>query len=282
MTGSITEKARYTWAILFLSAKKFSNIDGAQRAGAFAFYAFVSLLPLIILLVIVVSAFITHAKAGVEVVNYIDNYITLSPEMKSQIARTLAGVIKARSQAGVIAFLVLIWGAMQFVMALVRATNRAWSTESYNWWRLPIKSFALFTILAFVALIGMALPFFLKLIKTFLVPLGYSFTWIYVIGSFFIPIVIIFIGLSLFYKLAPRRKTSFREVWAGAVFATFLLRTGETLFLVYLKKFVAFNIVYGTFGGIMTLLLSIYIAGYIFIFGACVCASQAEVLGAGQ
>jgi len=36
------------------------------------------------------------------------------------------------------------------------------------------------------------------------------------------------------------------------------------------------NAIYGTFGGIMALLLWIYISGCIFIFGACLCAAQAE------
>jgi len=35
------------------------------------------------------------------------------------------------------------------------------------------------------------------------------------------------------------------------------------------------NAVYGAFGGIMALLLWIYISGCVFIFGACLCASQA-------
>ena len=275
---SIIQKTHKYLDIFHLASVKFSRIDGAQRAGAFAFYTFFSLMPLMILLAIIVSLFITRAKAGIEVINYINTYIPLGFEVKRQIAHTLAGVFKARSQAGFIAFIVLIWGAMQFVMALIRATNRAWSTELYNWWKLPARSFLLFGILACVALIGMALPFFLKAIKTLLFPVNNFFSGIYSFGSFIIPILILFIGLSLFYKLAPLRKTRFKEVWIGAVFATIFLRACDTLLFLYINKFSAFNVVYGTFGGIMTLLFSIYLSGYIFIFGACLCASQAEYL----
>jgi YihY family inner membrane protein len=275
---STFQKTRKFMAVFHIAAGKFSRIDGAQRAGAVAFYTFFSLMPLMILLAIVVSLFITRAKAGLEVINYINNYVPLSVEVKRQISHTLAGVLKSRSQAGFIAFFVLIWGAIQFIMALIRATNRAWSTEVYNWWKLPARSFLLFGILAIVALIGMALPFVLKAIKTLLFPIHNLLSGLYSFGSFFIPIIILFVGLSLFYKLAPRRKTRFKEVWIGAVFATILLRACDTLLLLYLNKFSAFNVVYGTFGGIMTLLLSIYISGYIFIFGACLCSSQAEYL----
>jgi len=42
------------------------------------------------------------------------------------------------------------------------------------------------------------------------------------------------------------------------------------------KNFATLNAIYGTFGGIMALLLWIYISGCIFIFGACLCAVQTE------
>ena len=54
---------------------------------------------------------------------------------------------------------------------------------------------------------------------------------------------------------------------------------GESLFVIYLQDFATLNAVYGAFGGIMALLLWIFFSGCIFIFGACLCAGQAEVLG---
>ena len=98
----------------------------------------------------------------------------------------------------------------------------------------------------------------------------------YDLGSFFIPLLVVFSGLSLFYRLAPRRPTRFAEVWAAALCATVLLRASESLFVIYLKDFATLNAVYGAFGGFMALLLWIYLSGCIFIFGACLCAGQAE------
>jgi Ca2+-transporting ATPase len=46
--------------------------------------------------------------------------------------------------------------------------------------------------------------------------------------------------------------------------------------VIYLKHLGPGNAVYGVFGGIMALLLWIYLSGSIFIFGACLCAVQAE------
>ena len=66
------------------------------------------------------------------------------------------------------------------------------------------------------------------------------------------------------------------EVWGAALCATALLQGAEGLFVIYLKDFATLNAVYGAFGGIMALLLWIYLSGCIFIFGACLCAAWAE------
>jgi uncharacterized BrkB/YihY/UPF0761 family membrane protein len=47
--------------------------------------------------------------------------------------------------------------------------------------------------------------------------------------------------------------------------------------VIYLKNFASLNVVFGVIGGIMALLLWIYVSGYIFIFGACLCAAQDEM-----
>lgn len=56
------------------------------------------------------------------------------------------------------------------------------------------------------------------------------------------------------------------------------MRAAESLFVIYLKDFARLNAVYGALGGIMALLLWIYLSGCVSIFGACLCAAQAEAL----
>ena len=72
---------------------------------------------------------------------------------------------------------------------------------------------------------------------------------VYALGSFVIPLLVVFLSLSLFYRLAPRRPTRFAEVWAAALCATVLLRVAESLFVIYIKNFATLNAVYGAFGG---------------------------------
>jgi len=272
----LDQKTRRVWTTLCLAVKTFMRIDGAQWAGAFAFSAFVSLFPVMILLVTVASYFVDRDRAGEKIVAYLESYVPIGGEMQRHVFDTIAGVIKARGQAGAAAFLILIWAALQCFTTLISAANRAWRAEAYKWWRLPLRSLALLGITAGAALVGMAAPVLTSMANEWLLPAGYVRSWVHAMVSFIIPLLLVFLSLNLFYKLAPRRPTRFAEVWAAALCVTVSLLTADSLFVIYLRRFSTLNAVYGAFGGIMALLLWIYLSGCIFIFGACLCAAQAE------
>jgi Ca2+-transporting ATPase len=276
LSSRLDQKTRSVWATLRFSIKKFFEIDGAQWAGAFAFHVFFSLFPLMVLLVTIASFFVDRDTAGKEVTAYMKTYIPISGEMQQHIFDTIAGVIKARRHASAIAFLILIWGALRCFTTLIRATNRARETAVYKWWRIPLKSLALLGITTGAVALGMAVPVLAKVAKAWLFTAGDFHSRIYALGSFVIPLLAVFIGLSLFYRLAPRPPTRLAQVWAAALCTTVLLRVAESLFVIYIKNFATLNAVYGAFGGMMALLLWIYFSGCILIFGACLCAAQVE------
>jgi YihY family inner membrane protein len=266
------------WTVLSRAGRTFSKIDGAQWAGAFAFNAFFSIFPLVVLLVTVASYFVDRDQAGAEVIAYLESYVPMSGAMREQIVDTIAGVVSARGGVGVIAILMLLWAAMRCFTTLICATNRAWGLEGYNWWRLPLNSLMVLGTTAGAVLLGLAVPVLVRITKVWLPTHDFG-SWVYGLGGFLIPSLAVFLGLSLFYRLAPRRRTRFAEVWVAALCATILLRVGEKLFLVYLTHFATLNAVYGAFGGIMALLLWIYLSGCVFIFGACLCAGRASARG---
>ena len=76
-TGLIKTTGRI-WAILRLAVKKFSDIDGAQSAGAFAHFAFFSLFPLIVIFVTIASIFIDRNLAETEVISFVETYVPIS------------------------------------------------------------------------------------------------------------------------------------------------------------------------------------------------------------
>jgi YihY family inner membrane protein len=194
--------------------------------------------------------------------------------MQAFVFDTIARVIKSRGQASAIALAMLVWVAAQFFTTLIQASNRAWGTSGADWWKLPLKSLALLFAVSAAVLAGMGVPLagkiFGGLFKTgIFLPLAYKF-WLFVL-----PWLIVFFSLAFFYRLAPHRRTRYSEVWLAALCATLLLNWAQSLFVLYLKHIAAFSALYGAFGGIMALLLWIYLSGVIFIFCACLSAAQA-------
>ena len=123
--SKLGQEARRFWAILYLAVKTFLRIDGAQWAGAFAFTAFFSLFPLMILLVTIASSFVDRDRAVKEVIAYMESYVPINGEMQRHVFDVIAGVIDTRERAGAVAFFILVWVALQCFTTLICATNRA-------------------------------------------------------------------------------------------------------------------------------------------------------------
>ncbi len=94
---------------------------------------------------------------------------------------------------------------------------------------------------------------------------------------FLVPPLVLFYGFTMLYKVSPRRKTTFREVWFAALFVTLGIDLLQRLFTIYTSNITNFNALYGTFGSVVALLLWIYLIGSIIIFGACLSAAEYEV-----
>jgi len=125
----MTHLAHRVWSLLTCAARTFVQIDGAQRAGAIAHYAFFSLFPLIILSVAIATAFVDRDQAAMQIIAFVQSFIPVGDEKQSYIFDTVAGVVKARGPAGTVAFVLLAWAAMRFFGTLIRATNRAWASR---------------------------------------------------------------------------------------------------------------------------------------------------------
>jgi YihY family inner membrane protein len=266
--------------MFWLTLVKYSSIDGGQRAASFAYYAFFALFPLLLLLVAIGSAFFDAARVGNFVINGVSHYVLVVADDKHDMVReTIRGVIKTRRGVGIFAVLGLIWSSTRFFQSLVSGVNRAWGTHEYSWWRLPIQNLIMVGVLASALLVGLAVPPTLNWVELHFT-IGrsvtlYGFTAIRLL----LPSAVLLYSITLFYKLAPRRRTTIREIWLGSLMATVLLQVLQSLFLLYARNVAHFNRVYGAFGSVIAILMWVYLSGSVIILGGCFCAAKAEVEG---
>lgn len=278
----IKQKAQNTWSILLQAVNTFERIDGTQWAGAFAHFAFFALFPLIVLFVTVASTFFDRELASAQIIDYVESYVPIDGEEQRYIFDTVGGVIKERGQASLVALAILAWAAMGFFSTLIRATNRAWGLDAHGWLRLPLKSLFFLAIMVAAMLLSIAVPMVVRMVQEWLFPSRQFESWVHDLVGGVLPLLVVFLSLGFFYWMAPRRRPRFSEVWIAALSATLLLQAAKSLFVIYLKQVASLNAVYGTFGSIIALLLWIYLSGCIFVFGACICAAQAETRAAAE
>jgi len=80
---------------------------------------------------------------------------------------------------------------------------------------------------------------------------------------------LVLLGLGIVYRYAPDRDNpQFKWVTPGAIVATVLWLVGSGLFSLFVSNFGNYGATYGTFAGIIVLLLWLYLTGYVILLGA--------------
>ncbi len=273
------------WRLLVLAIKKYVATDGELRAASFAYYAFFALFPLLLLIISIGGWILRGNEEQVEsrVLELISHYVPVGHGGTNLIASTIEGVVASRGTAGVVAILALTWSSLRFFQALVQGVNRAWGLEEYSWWRLPLANLSMVGITGSTFLLGLIVPLVMKAVETYWQQAGVvGFEYLQFslrMARWFLPSVILFYGLLMFYKYAPRRKTAFREVWVTSLLAAILLQVVAKGIVIYADNFARFNTLYGALGSVVVVLMWIYLSGSVVIFCGCLCAAQAEIFG---
>ena len=94
-----------------------------------------------------------------------------------------------------------------------------------------------------------------------------SFEWFLQILNFVVSLVVITVMFALMYKILPRVKIAWRDVWIGAIVTALLFTIGKFLVGLYLGKAgVASS--FGAAGSLAVLLVWVYYSAQIFLLGA--------------
>src|SRR5579863_365772 len=72
---------------------------------------------------------------------------------------------------------------------------------------------------------------------------------------------------GLMYYCGPNRAMQFRSVWPGAILATVLWLLATTVFALYVRHIANYNVVYGSIGAVIALLVWMYVLAVISLFG---------------
>lgn len=272
-------------AFLKAIARDFSRDGCGVRAAALAYYTIFALPPLLILLILVVGLVWDPA----EVQQAIEaQFSSLIGSDGARAIRDMLARVERPGAGGLVATLLgiaaLLFGAVGAFIQLQGALNRAWEVmpdpEQGGVKRFigkRILSAGMFLAIAFLLIVSLALSAILSAIGT-------RFTFLPA------PVLHLADGLSSFlimtllfaaiFKILPDAEVQWRDVWTGAVVTSVLFVIGKVVIGLYLGRSSPGD-AYGAASTLAILLVWVYYAGMIVLFGAEFTQHWAEHRGRG-
>lgn len=239
-------------------------------AAAMTYYGLLALFPA---LIAVVSMYGLVADPS-QVQGQIDSISSILPaEAATTVTTQLSEIVSgANSTLGIgfaLSLLATLWTVSSGVGALIKAINLSFDeTETRSFLKLRMLSLGL-TLGVIVFVVGAI--FTITSLPAVLDNLGVSdavigwVAWLRWVGL----AVVLMIGLGLFYRWAPNRQPiKWRPVTIGAVVATVLWLAASVGLNFYVSNFGSYNETYGTLGGVIVLLLWMYVSSLIVLVGA--------------
>lgn len=253
------------------------NQHGVSEIGAqLTYYLVLSIFPFIIFMLNLIRL---TPLADVDVLEKL--LVNLPLETKDLLIDIINGIVSSSSYALLsIGALGGIWSASNGIMSLIKAVNRAFDyQEDRPYWKLRGLSVLLtigFTISLILAL-GI-LVFGEMIFKKIFV----YYTWpSYVAWKIFqllATLLLIGLLLSILYKISPSIKegvsVKFKDSVPGALFSSIGLIVSSSLFSFYVNNFGKYSKTYGSLGGIIVLLIWLYMSSTIIVLGAEVNAAR--------
>ena len=165
----------------------------------------------------------------------------------------------------------LIWSGSSGFRAIIKGLNKAYDEkETRAYWKTLIISILFMIGLVLVIIAAVALVVFGQMIGGVIVhrfPVSSKFILNWDIIRYLVTLVgMVFIFASL-YHFTPCRRLTWREVMPGATFSTLGWLISSLGFAYYVNNFNNYSSVYGGIGGVIVLMLWLYITSIIILLG---------------
>jgi membrane protein len=250
--------------------KEFQEDTVTDCAAQLSYYFLFSLFPFLFFLV-TLAAYLPFAHGAVEAA--ITRVAPLIPgDALSLVQDQLRSLVnQPRPKLLTLGLLVALWSASRGVDALRTALNMAYDVpESRPFWKT--QGLAMMMTLLGTLLIPLSFGLFLLggklgewLAERLQVEQVFHLVWSWLRWPLVAALVMLV--LALCYYVLPDVKQRFKYITPGSVIGTGLWLVSTWGFTQYVDHFGKYNVTYGSIGGVVVLLLWLYISGLIFILG---------------
>ena len=264
--------------------RRFDRDNGTMNAAGLAFFLLLSLSPMILAGVAILSLIIPtdHAVAAVHgIVNRLLPAGAANTELHRllghKVGRSMADLARGSGWPAVIGVLTLVWVSMQIFVTGSTAMNTAFGVaEKRNWFVVRLIALGLLIATGSLLFVSLALSYSPTIIYKESLPIEArlpislrALNWIF-------EVVAVMINAGLFvliYRYLPSTRVSWRSAFAGGVVASVLFEIAKKgLALFFLRPNTS---IYGGLADLIVFILWIYYSMIIFLLGSEVVAVHA-------
>jgi membrane protein len=261
------------WATLKRTASEFQEDNLTDWAAALTYYGLLSLFPALIAMVSLLGLFgdpRTTTSGLTEVIT------SIGPESAAQTFEgPIQSVVSNQSAAGaafVFGLLLALWSASGYIGAFMRASNVIYETEEGRpFWKLrPLQLAVTLVMVVAMALLALGLVLTGPIVEAVAGPVGLGSTAVDVwnIAKWPLMVAIFVLMVDLLYYASPNAKLrGFRWVTPGCLVAMAAWAVVSAAFAFYVANFGSYDKTYGTLGGLVALLVWLWISNLAILFG---------------
>ena len=260
--------------LLLATWKAWRKDDATVLAAALAYFASVSVAPLLVLVVALVGLFIGRQTAQDQLLAQLRSVVGVQGTEFLAAALANASQPTLASAAGILSFALLIWASSNVFTQLHNALNKIWLVDDApdgirgtvrTTVRSRLLAFAMVLVAAFLLIVFMVLSTTLAALTRFGILLLPGSEWIWQLGNYVAMFIIGTLLFAVIFKVLPDAHTAWRDVLLGAAVTSLLFGVGNYVLGLYL---VHAGPAYGAVGSFAVFLLWVFYSAQIFFFGA--------------
>ncbi|MGR6837323.1 YihY/virulence factor BrkB family protein [Syntrophomonas erecta] len=249
--------------------RRFQDDEVTALGAQLTYYLLLAFFPFLVFIITLLS-YTTMPDSLALSLNSLARF--LPTQAYAEVENIVLETLNARSQTLLsLGMIFTLWAASNGVNAIIRGINKAYGEkETRPFWK--VRGIALFFTIALALVILFALVMLVLgriMAYALFKSLGatHLFTRAWLIVRYLFPLAVMLIVFIFFYKFSANRQLSLKEVLPGALFTTIGWILSSLAFSFYINKFSNFTRIYGSLGGIMILLLWLYLSSIIILVG---------------
>jgi membrane protein len=253
------------------SVKSFLDRSSLDFAASIAYRVLFSLFPLAIVLVGLFGLVARATGAEADVVDEIVEQVPLTGEGQDELRELLLAATADVSALGLLGILGVLWAASGMVAATRKAVNLAWETDSRSFVRGKLLDVLVVLGAGLLVLLSLALSLAFRVaergaeaVLDWFGPAAAVATWLLGVG---LPALLGFAVILFAYRVLPAFEPPFRQILPPAAVAAAAIALLQQLFVLYVRHFGRYDVIYGSLGAVIAFLLFVYLASAVFLFG---------------